>query len=213
MTGLLVKDLILLKRTVKNMIGIIVIFTLPGWFDESNGMMLAIAFVLSMNVMSSFSYDEFSHWETYALTMPINKRTYVNSKYVLGGILSLIGTLIVVLLLTAKMLVFSSFDGELVILSAVVALFGSYALTTISLPILFKYPVEKARFTVMGTIMAMTVSGLGINFVAKKVGFEILPKLAMVTAGQFIGLVIVVTLIIIFFSYLLSSYFFKQKYS
>lgn len=51
------------------------------------------AFISMMMFMTTFSYDEYNKWDAYAVTLPLEKKDVVLSKYV-GSILLLIVALL-----------------------------------------------------------------------------------------------------------------------
>lgn len=85
MKGLLYKD----NRTIltsykKNAILVVVLYTLMAVTLEMNFMFFALVFLCGMYTLSSLSFDEFSHWDTYARTLPIRPDMVVGAKYLLG---------------------------------------------------------------------------------------------------------------------------------
>lgn len=212
MNGLLVKDLIILRWAAKRLVAMAIIFIVAGWVDKTSGMLVSVAFIFGMMTLSSFSYDQFSNWETFSLTAPISKIDYVMSKYLLSGILSLLGTGIVLVSLVAKLLVTDSFNSELVMVLVGTALFGSFMFSTLTLPLLFKYPIEKARIVIMSSVAAVFLIISGLGYLLKKANASVFDKFATITGGQLI-IVLFATLLILAISFSLSHHFFKQKFN
>ena len=74
MLGLIKKDFLLIKANLKSLSIIFIVFIVmmfQGSFD--------VAFVMPllgiMMFISTFSYDDFNHWNSYAITFP-NARKY-----------------------------------------------------------------------------------------------------------------------------------------
>ena len=94
MTGLLLKDIYCLKKTLK-MYGIIFLFYVYWCYSVKDISMAAMFTLLSIILsISSMSYDEFYKWDIFALTMPVKKKELVFSKYLLGYLFIIIGTCI-----------------------------------------------------------------------------------------------------------------------
>lgn len=213
MKGLLVKDLIILKRSLKTMAAVTVIFIIAGWADKSNGMLISLAFIFSMMTMSSFSYDQFSNWETYALTAPISLRQYVTSKYLLSGLLSLVGMLLVLVTLVVKLFINQLFDAQLIFLFGGVALLGSFLLSILTLPLLFKFSIEKARLAVMSLVAIFFLLISTVGYLFEKSQVTILNQFFSFSVNHLILILFVTTLGLCAISYPLSYRFFKQKFN
>lgn len=96
MSGILYKDLMNLRRYLRQLVLVFAVLLVIFSFSDSNyGFISAYAVMLSMmTVISSLAYDEQAHWDKYALTMPLSRKTLVGSKYLLGLLVSLAGSVI-----------------------------------------------------------------------------------------------------------------------
>ena len=83
MKGLIIKDILNLKNYMKQLILVLIFFIAYGIFLK-NGTFVGtmITLMLSMQVITTMSYDEYAKWDKYALTMNINRKDIVLSKYV-----------------------------------------------------------------------------------------------------------------------------------
>lgn len=146
MKGLLIKDFCNLKKQIK-LTGIFVILY-TGWavamkMPSFIGVMLIF---LSMTLpISSISYDEASQWYRYAFSLPISRRTFVLSKYVLGFLVMLACLVVsaignwVILMLDGTADAVSSW----IVLG--VCLEFSIIILSLCIPLLFQFGAEKAR--------------------------------------------------------------------
>ena len=109
-----------------------------------------------MLVLTSFGYDEASKFDKYALTMPIEKKTLVQEKFVLLLILVVGGTLLGIL--AAGMVNLFIGDPFLEIAATAVVL-GAVFLITYSavFPTVFKVGVEKARIMMVGVYLVIFI--------------------------------------------------------
>ena len=104
MKSLILKDLYNISHNSKVMLAMLLLFaftTLPQGGTE--GYIVMCCLLCSMMVVTTFSFDENSKWTKYALVLPLSKKDYVLSKFIILLIFSLIGA--------AFGLVFGSFLG------------------------------------------------------------------------------------------------------
>ena len=75
MKGLIIKDILNLKNYMKQLILVLIFFIAYGIFLK-NGTFVGtmITLMLSMQVITTMSYDEYAKWDKYALTMNINRK-------------------------------------------------------------------------------------------------------------------------------------------
>lgn len=107
-----------------------------------------------MLVVSTMSVDESTSFERYALTMPVNTRTLVKSKYILlllttftGLLVSLVFYLIITMIIIVKEPLFMPADEWAGVLAAVTLFIVADA---IALPFMFKLGAEKSRYLYIG---------------------------------------------------------------
>ncbi|MBR3226954.1 MAG: ABC-2 transporter permease [Erysipelotrichaceae bacterium] len=139
-----------------------------------DNMSFFLPFMASMLSISSFSYDEYNNWQTYASSLPQGRLSIVRAKYVVavGSVIiaSLIG-MILSYVVTALKGSGPAFDEQLSsLLGTVMAIM---LMLSILFPILFRYGAEKGR-------LAMAVMGLGfaavIMVLSRFIGPDISPS-------------------------------------
>lgn len=168
MKGLLIKDLINLKKNFGTIIAMMVLYFLFAYQSGDPSILTGmIVLLLTMNSITSMSYDDLAKWDKFALSMPISRKTIVNSKYILAVLLSFTGLIIsvgigyIVILLKAKM----GIQEYLVASYAIFVL--SMVFICIIFPLIFKFGVEKSRIMMMGAIIipmiiVYVISNMGI---------------------------------------------------
>ncbi|MEG0803538.1 MAG: ABC-2 transporter permease [Pygmaiobacter sp.] len=166
MRGLLLKDLLNLTKYMRQLFFIVVMITLLSSVGGSSISFLSTYTVLLcvMIVLSSMSYDDFARWDTYALTMPLSRRTLVASKYLLGLLMAAVGS-VISLMLSCLVGVFSKAaapDETLLVIGATACI--CLVLLAVLLPLLYKFGVEKSRMMLLGVLM---VPAIGILLLAK----------------------------------------------
>lgn len=168
MKALLMKDLHIFWRRMKIILLMLVVFAaVPSAFQS--------AFAITYSAMipySLFSVDEASKWDKLAAMMPYSTFDLVVSKY-LVGFLFMAGSLVMVLVfqpLTAFL------TGGRVPARGLplAALWVAVVVMDLTLPMVFRYGVEKARMTMLFLIAAVC-GGAGAlsHIVGESVGFAI----------------------------------------
>ena len=156
MTGLLMKDLLNLKRTLLGMLGLMAIYgvvfsALMGDASSFLSSMLTVIFITV--TVSSFSYDALVRWDRYALSLPVSRRDLVASKYLLAVVLAAVGAIAAF----AMGEIMGLFHHDLVLeelgLSTVISVGGGLLIVAILLPLIFKFGVEKSRLMLIGVVL------------------------------------------------------------
>jgi len=146
MKGLLLKDLYMCRAYCRNYLFIALIFIAAGFISYGNMFFMFYPCMLAAMVpVSLLGYDERSRWCDYCRTMPYSKAQIVSAKYLIGLILQLAVLMICSLAMAVKLSVVESAAwGELgVFLMTLVCV--SCLVSSISMPFMFKYGVEKGR--------------------------------------------------------------------
>lgn len=164
MKGLLIKDLYTVA-SFRKQYGLILLL-MGGWsvFVKSFSFLMMYSILLGgMLVFSMMSMDEAVHFDRYALTMPISVKTLIREKYVLTCICIATGTLFALLIECVAMLTpWNEGAVEWVTLATLSTFF--LLAYTISLPVVFKYGVEKARYIYIGIMLAMGAAIVGMVY-------------------------------------------------
>ena len=146
MKGLLIKDLLILKKYAYTILFVLLVGIIAGTKDISFIAGYIILF-LSVIAMSTISYDEANHGLLTLFSLPISKSTYVKEKYLFSWIVTLAGFLFTLLLSVLNMDTFQdSFEAVFVILST------GILLLSFALPFQLKYGNEKGRIVLFVTI-------------------------------------------------------------
>lgn len=146
MIGLVIKDFLNLKNGFKTSLLILALFSFMAYQSQDPTYLMGVfVLIMSMQSISSMSYDELAKWDIYALTMPISRVKLVISKYILSTMLSIIALIIsgsiayFVILPTSNMSTIEFF------LSSYLVFAISILFLSILLPLIYKYGVEKSR--------------------------------------------------------------------
>ena len=170
MKGLILKDLLNLRKNLKTIIIMCLFYTLL--FSTLNPTFLSgmITILFAMQILTTFSYDDYSKWNMYALSLPITKKQLVLSKYILGISFIIFGGVFSFILTS----LLSLFKGSFILGDLVASIIGSTGIMIlmilILLPLIFKYGVERSRIMLLAIFAIPTVLILIISKVLALTG-------------------------------------------
>ena len=169
MKGLMIKDMLTLKKQGKIMILLLIFYIGYSIYTKNSIMLGLVVTIFSMMLpITSLAYDEFGKWDKYALSLPVDRKTVVMSKYLLSLLISVCGFI----LLTPVAIIISINGEDLTVSGAVIVMACSVLISmfmvSLMLPIIFKLGVEKARLIQMlivfvPTLIVMLIPSMGIT--------------------------------------------------
>ena len=165
MTGLIIKDLLNLKKQGKIYLLLVVFYFAMGLVNENTSMFTSrMTMVAVLIPLTAMAYDERSKWDRYALTMPISRKNMVMSRYLLG-LIFLIVAFVLSMLVNMVISNMKTAENTLVVLGGFST---GLMLMSVIFPLLFKFGVEKGRIFMMIVIFIpvaalMMISKLGIS--------------------------------------------------
>ena len=175
MSGLILKDLLVLRKQGKSyllIIGIYMVLAFVGVFDYSilSTMMVVLTMMLPM---ATFSYDELARWDKFAAAMPVGRSGIVKAKYLMA--LAVIGG--AGLLCFVVNIIVAMIDHEAQLGALMASLGGSLGagllINAAILPLLFKYGAEKSRSMMMVVMLAVFILVFGLITIAGEGGFAL----------------------------------------
>lgn len=205
MKGLILKDFYTALSYARMLLLYVLFFGGVGLYTGNISFICTMVVVIAMTItLSSFTYDEFYHWERYAASAPVTRRQIVAAKYLFLFLLSGI----FVLGATLFALVNSLLHPDVSILEGVISTLAvclvSVTFLSLSIPMIYKFGSQKGRtFIMMFFGLAFVAALLVFNFSgAAPKEISLVPVLA---AG--VG----VCLLLILGSYLLAVRIYAQK--
>ena len=146
MTGLIMKDLLVMRKALKTyslFLAFYLLLAIMGVFDISL-VTTMINVIIMMLPIGAFSYDEAARWDRYAMTLPLSRRRIVGARYRF--------TLLMALIAAAFGLVagiFISIAGNAILVESLAAILVSLGvglyIADILLPLSYKLGPERAR--------------------------------------------------------------------
>lgn len=214
MTGLILKDLLILRKTLRSYLFMLIVYVgiaFTGvWSADIVGVLLVVMVVmLPMNV---FAYDKQAKWDTYGLALPVGRTKTIAARYLCVLLLCLLSvglTAILGVMLYAAGRVEE--PVEFLVSCSVMGLM-SVLVNAIMLPFLYKFGPERARmmfFGIMGVIALVAVV-----FLIPLGGLEWLKSLDAPTLEQIAAVpvaAVIAGLALLVLSFLLSRHFYGAK--
>lgn len=159
MIGLLKKELLLLQSYVKNLILIVIMFTGITFFNESYSFLAsALPCMFSILCLSLISYDDYYHWDAYSLTLPVEPRDCVRSKFIITTVLLAFGTILgVVLSFAISLAKQTPIAYEEIFYTAYAGITIGLLMMSLMYPIAYRFGTEKGRFVMFGVFASIFV--------------------------------------------------------
>lgn len=216
MRGLIIKDLLFLKSSWKNLI-VIFIGSLMLSIALGNYLLsiIVLPIMLLTSGISTFQTDEFYNTESYTLSYPLTRKQIVLSKFIFTLVMLIISTYIGLIIYTLIYFIINpGYNGlntsmikELLMLEA-----ASLIVDAIFYPIIYKYGCEKSRFVLMSIVMVLigvfALLSIYINVFDNVINFE---SIILFIENYGLQVLSVVVVILVFISYWLSNLFYKHK--
>lgn len=166
MIGLIVKDLIQMKRMLKTFVAIMLLYVVLGAVQGSSAIVGTLGVMICvMAGLSSLSMDEHGKWNQYALTLPYSRTQLVVAKYMM---LSLLAGIMAVFTMVADIIIgrgISSSTAE----NGLVVIIGSLFTVALELPFMYKFGIERGRYIMLAVfltpfVLAMIADKADITF-------------------------------------------------
>lgn len=215
MKGLLVKDFCLIMQQKKFLVLLLLLATVLNYNSDGSFVIGYLTFVCSFLVISSISYDEYDNGYSFLFTLPVGRKTYVQSKYIFAVLLSgcswMTGCVIATVFYLARNQM-GRFRGS--IAEAWILLLAILIFLAIVLPLQFKFGAEKGRYAMLATFGICFLIGYLGKAITDSVGIHperIFNRLMAQNMWVLSGILLLGTVIILEISYLSSIVIMKRK--
>lgn len=214
MKGMLIKDFSIIKMQSKLFVLLILIAILMA--VTNNDVSIVIPYlmsVFSIFTINTIAYDDMDGGMTFLLTLPVKRKEYVFSKYILG-VLLVVSSLLISQVIG---LVFGNqISGNFVIMDNIrfglMMMGGLLFFLGLMLPLIFKYGPEKGRTVLFILVAALALIVYGFAELLKTRGIDIEAMMSLylneITGPLFF---ILIGLIVYIFSYFISKIIVEKK--
>lgn len=205
MKGLLIKEMYTIKKTIFAILLLGIFYIVMACINQDGFTLLVMMLlILPMFSVTSFYYDDMTKWDKYASALPLRRNQIVLSKYILSGLLMLLGIAYIVVSAAIVSIITNKNIFLQMIIPAALALTAGILFTSGMMPLIYKFGVEKGR--IMMVVLAVVFGAL-IGGIASAGQFEVIAQnITLIVTVAF-----AVSLILFWVSYNLSVKFYQRK--
>ena len=207
MTGLIMKDILMMRKVLKSYLLLIVIYIVLAYLDffDYSFIITFVQVILAVMPISAFAYDEQSKWDRYAISLPLGRNRVVGARYLFVLLLTLF-TVAMGLAGTALLYLVQQADPLEMFLTLMVSTTIGLLIPTILLPLSYKLGAERARpylyaIIFIPVIAVVLLARAGVLDMSVLKGMELLTPTALAGGAALLPLA---GLVLLFVSYLVS---------
>ena len=208
MLGLIKKDLLLIKANLKSMIIIFVIYIMlafQGTFDVT----FIIPIIGIMLFISTFSYDDFNNWNSYAVTLPNGRKNVVRAKYIVSIILMIILAVVAFSIgIGISYIKTNSINLDEIISSLMGTMLSSVIIISLLYPIVFKFGATNGRIILFAVVFG--IAGIG-TLIAQFIDMTPIINIINKLDNYLLIAIPIIYIILLGISYLISSKIYQNK--
>ena len=208
MLGLIKKDFLLIKANLKSMIIIFVIYIMlafQGTFDAT----FIIPLIGIILFLSTFSYDDFNNWNSYAVTLPNGRKNVVRAKYIASTILMIILAVVAFFIgIGISYIKTNSINLDEIISSLMGTMLSSVIIISLLYPIVFKFGATNGRIILFAVVFG--IAGIG-TLIAQFIDMAPIINIINKLDNYLLIVIPIIYIILLGISYLISSKIYQNK--
>lgn len=208
MLGLIKKDFLLIKANLKSMIIIFVIYIMlifQGTLDAT----FIIPLIGIILFLSTFSYDDFNNWNSYAVTLPNGRKNVVRAKYIASTILMIILAVVAFSIgIGISYIKTNSINLDEIISSLMGTMLSSVIIVSLLYPIVFKFGVTNGRIILFAVVFG--IAGIG-TLIARFIDMAPIINIINKLDNYLLIVIPIIYIILLGISYLISSKIYQNK--
>ena len=208
MLGLIKKDFLLIKANSKQMVIIFIVYLMlafQGTFDVT----FIIPLIGIMLFISTFSYDDFNNWNSYAVTLPNGRKNVVRAKYIASIILTIILAIVSLTIgIGISYTKTNSINLDEIISSLMGTMLSSVIIISLLYPIVFKFGATNGRIILFAVVFG--IAGIGA-LIAQFVDMTSIINMINRLDSYSLIAIPIISVILIGISYLISNKIYQNK--
>ena len=208
MLGLIKKDFLLIKANLKQMLIVFAIYLILI-FQGTMDITFVVPLIGIMLFISTFSYDDFNNWNSYAVTLPDGRKNVVKAKYIASIILTVILSVVALAFGVGVAYIKSNNINLDETISALMGtVLSSVIIISLLYPIVFKFGATNGRIILFAVVFG--IAGIGAlisNFI------DMTPVINMINELDNYALIAIpiISIILLGISYLISNKIYQHK--
>ena len=208
MLGLIKKDFLLIKANLKSMIIIFVIYIMLA-FQGTLDVTFIIPLIGIILFLSTFSYDDFNNWNSYAVTLPNGRKNVVRAKYIASIILMIILAVVAFSIgIGISYIKTNSINLDEIISSLMGTMLSSVIIISLLYPIVFKFGATNGRIILFAVVFG--IAGLG-TLIAQFIDMTPIINIINKLDNYLLIAIPIIYIILLGISYLISSKIYQNK--
>ncbi len=208
MLGLIKKDFLLIKANSKSMVIIFIVYLMlafQGIFDVT----FIVPLIGIMLFISTFSYDDFNNWNSYAVTLPNGRKNVVRAKYIASIILTIILAIVSLTIgIGISYTKTNSINLDEIISSLMGTMLSSIIIISLLYPIVFKFGATNGRIILFAVVFG--VAGIGA-LIAQFVDMTFIINMINGLDSYSLIAIPIISVILLVISYLISNRVYQHK--
>ena len=208
MLGLIKKDFLLIKANSKQMVIIFIVYLMlafQGTFDVT----FIIPLIGIMLFISTFSYDDFNNWNSYAVTLPDGRKNVVRAKYIASIILTIILAIVSLTIgIGISYTKTNSINLDEIISSLMGTMLSSVIIISLLYPIVFKFGATNGRIILFAVVFG--IAGIGA-LIAQFVDMTSIINMINRLDSYSLIAIPIISAILLGISYLISNKIYQNK--
>lgn len=208
MLGLIKKDFLLIKANLKSMIIIFVIYIILA-FQGTIDATFIIPLIGIILFLSTFSYDDFNNWNSYAVTLPNGRKNVVRAKYIASTILMIILAVVAFSIgIGISYIKTNSINLDEIISSLMGTMLSSVIINSLLYPIVFKFGATNGRIILFAVVFG--IAGIG-TLIAQFIDMAPIINIINKLDNYLLIVIPIIYIILLGISYLISSKIYQNK--
>ena len=208
MLGLIKKDFLLIKANLKSMIIIFVIYIMLA-FQGTLDVTFIIPLIGIILFLSTFSYDDFNTWNSYAVTLPNGRKNVVRAKYIASIILMIILAVVAFSIgIGISYIKTNSINLDEIISSLMGTMLSSVIIISLLYPIVFKFGATNGRIILFAVVFG--IAGIG-TLIAQFIDMTPIINIINKLDNYLLIAIPIIYIILLGISYLISSKIYQNK--
>lgn len=208
MLGFIKKDVLMIKSNSKLFVILFVIYGMMA-MEGKMDLFFLLPFMSVMIMISTFSYDQYNHWDSYLCTLPGGRKNSVRAKYI-STLLMILGTTVII---TIASFVISQMRAQTIsyqetFMNVFGVLFATFLIQSLMYPSIYKFGVEKARIGIFIIVFGTAIIG---GIVSKFVDFSKIADSLSFRDDYILFLLPVLMMIMLYVSYKISERIYIHK--
>lgn len=208
MLGFIKKDMFMIKSNLKTIIIILAVFLvmmLQGTLD----IIFVMPIIGTMLFIGTFSYDDFNHWNAFAIALPNGRKNIVKAKYIASFILTFIlGMVSFLLSLIVNLVSKNGIHLEEMITSLLGTILSIVIMISLLYPIVFRFGAINGR-----TILFVMVFGIAgvFTLIANFIDMTAINQVLNSLENMFYITVPILSILLLGISYLIANRIYQRK--